>query len=436
MTDQDKNGDEPVAAGSWAAQGPHADGVASSSEAGVQPTVGDSAEAWPSGGYGPVASFPEAAPVIGGSKGSRVGLSVVVGVGVVALVLGGAAGGVVGFLASEHAPGAAGTSLVGPVPARRSAPAPVGSVEAVAAKLLPSVVQLQVTGGPSAGEGSGIILSPDGDILTNNHVVEGAARGGQLRVVFANGQQGSASIVGRDPTTDIAVVRAEGVHGVQPATWGRSEGLQVGQEVVAFGAPFALSGTVTSGIVSALHRPVRAGGGAGGQATVLDAVQTDAAINPGNSGGPLANMAGEVIGMNSAIYSPGGGPPGRQQQPGQDQGGNVGIGFAIPGDQAHRVADELLRTGTATQTLIGAMVSDNPDGGGALIRQVTPGSPAERAGLKQGDVVTGIDERRIASSDALVAAVRSRNPGEHARFVLSDGRNVDVVLGGQPVQAN
>jgi putative serine protease PepD len=355
----------------------------------------------------------------------------VAGVAVLALLVGGAAGGIGGYLASENSAGSnSATSLDAPQPAKQTGSAPAGSVESVAQKLSPSVVQLQVSGGQGAGEGSGFVISNDGYILTNNHVVEVAADGGQIQAVFPDGRKSEVKIIGRDPTTDIAVVKADGVSGLTPVELGRSDDLRVGQGVVAIGSPFELSGTVTSGIVSSLHRPVTAGG-EGDQNTVMDAVQTDAAINPGNSGGPLANTAGQVIGINSAIYSPqsaSGGGLGQQQS----EGGNVGIGFAIPIDQARRTADDIMKTGHATQTFIGAQVGNAPQGG-AQIAGVQPGSPAEKAGLKAGDVVTKIDDRTIDSSNALVAAIRTRAPGDQVKLVLADQRTIQLTLGGQPV---
>jgi putative serine protease PepD len=229
------------------------------------------------------------------------------------------------------------------------------------------------------------------------------------------------------------VVKVDGVANLTPVEIGRSDDLRVGQSVVAIGSPFELAGTVTSGIVSSLHRPVRAGGSSGDQTTVMDAVQTDAAINPGNSGGPLANMAGQVIGINSAIYSPQSASGGQGQ--GASEGGNVGIGFAIPIDQARRTADTIIKTGQAVQTYIGAEVKNAPQGG-AELGAIKQGSPAEKAGLKAGDVVTKIDDRPIDSADTLVAAVRTRAPDEKATFTLAGGRTVEVTLGGQPVPAN
>ncbi|WP_318306142.1 S1C family serine protease [Amycolatopsis solani] len=362
----------------------------------------------------------------------RSGGKLLAGVALVALLVGGIAGGAVGYLTGGSA-GPSSNALDAPKPAQQTGNAPAGSVESVAQKLSPSVVELQVSGQQGAGEGSGFVISTDGYILTNNHVVEVAANGGQIQAVFQDGRKAAAKVVGRDPTTDIAVVKVTGVNNLTPVELGRSDDLRVGQSVVAIGSPFELAGTVTSGIVSSLHRPVRAGGSSGDQTTVMDAVQTDAAINPGNSGGPLANMAGQVIGINSAIYSPQSGQGGQGQ--GASEGGNVGIGFAIPIDQARRTADTIIKTGQAVQTYIGAQVKDAPQGG-AQLGPITAGSPAEKAGLKEGDVVTKIDDRTIDSADTLVAAVRTRAPDEKATFTLADGRTVEVTLGGQPVPAN
>jgi putative serine protease PepD len=345
---------------------------------------------------------------------------------VLALVVGGAAGAIGGYLVADSKSAPPSTALDAPKPAKQaSSPAPAGSVEAVAQKVLPSVVQLQVRGESTAGEGSGFVISEDGLIITNNHVVEAAANGGQIQAVFQDGRKVTATIVGRDPSSDVAVVRAQGVSGLTVIEIGSSDNLQVGQGVVAIGSPFELSGTVTSGIVSSLQRPTRAGGENGSQATVMDAIQTDTAINPGNSGGPLVNMQGQVIGINSAIYSP---------RTGSGGGGSVGIGFAIPIDQARRTADEIVKTGKATQTVLGVSVRDNA-GGGALISEVVAGGAGERAGLKPGEVVTRLDDRRIESSDALVAAVRSHAPGDKVKLVIGDGaRTVDATLAGQPVE--
>ncbi|XVV04535.1 S1C family serine protease [Actinosynnema sp. CA-248983] len=337
------------------------------------------------------------------------------------LAVGGVAGGVGGYIGYQAADrsGPVTNALNAPPPAQQTGNPPSGSIEQVAQKVLPTVVQVQVSG----GAGSGIVVSSDGLVLTNNHVVESAAGGGPVRILFQDGKRAAAKIVGRDPTSDLAVLKAEGVSGLPTAELGSSGDLRIGQDVVAVGSPFDLNGTVTSGIVSSLNRPVRAGGQDGSQLTVLNAIQTDAAINPGNSGGPLVDMQGRVVGVNSAIYS-----PNKQGS----QAGSVGIGFAIPVDQAKRIAKELSETGKATQTVLGVQVIDNREGG-ALVQEVTAGGAAEQAGLKAGDVITRLADRPIDTSDALVAAVRSRTPGEKVQLTVG-GRTVEVTLGSQPVE--
>jgi putative serine protease PepD len=409
----------------------------------------------PSHGYGylppggPPTGPVTAAYPIGGLQqepARRRGGGLIVGVAVLALVVGGLAGGLGGYLVSHNSSEVV-SSLTQPTPASQTANAPAGSVQAAANKVLPEVVtiaaEFQAQGGVNGDTGSGVIISSDGDILTNNHVIAGAASSGRIQVIFANGKTVDATVVGRDPTTDIAVIKAKNVTGLPIAALGRSDDLTVGQSVVAIGAPFELSGTVTSGIVSSLHRPTEAGDGSdASQTTVLDAIQTDAPINPGNSGGPLVNMQGQVIGINSAIYSPNNSSGGAQQQA---QGGNVGIGFAIPIEQAKRIANEIVKTGKAIQTVLGVKVMDNtPSSGGqpsilpngALISDVTPGGPADKAGLKAGAVVTKSDGRLVNSSDGLVAAVHAAAPGDKMTLTLSNGSTVTVTLSGQPVNPN
>ena len=331
-----------------------------------------------------------------------------------------------------------------PLPAAKQ---PAGSVEQVAAKVMPSVVKLKIDmGGGQGDEGSGIVLSADGLILTNNHVVAPAAgddqgarpasadstdgRGATKTVTFSNGQTAPFTIVGTDPTGDLAIVRAQGVSGLTPITIGSSKDVKVGQQVVAIGSPLGLQGTVTTGIVSALDRPVAAGDGSGSDVTVLDAIQTDAAINPGNSGGALVNMNGELIGVNSAIASMGGGDAGS----GGGQSGSIGLGFAIPADQAKRIADELVSTGTAAHGSLGVQLSnDATKGAGAAIAGVVDGSPAAAAGLPNGAVITKIDGQVIDGPEALVAAVRSKAPGDNVTVTYLDAagaaQTTQVTLG-------
>ena len=329
----------------------------------------------------------------------------------------------------------------GAAPGQPAASLPAGSVEQVAAKVVPSVVKLETAMGRQSEEGSGIILSSDGLILTNNHVVAASAQGGQqggaqggqpggestATVTFNDGRTAPFTVVGTDPSSDIAVVRAQGVSGLTPITIGSSSNLKVGQDVVAVGSPLGLEGTVTSGIVSALNRPVAAGGDAGDQNSVLDAIQTDAAINPGNSGGALVNMNGELVGINSAIAS-----LGDTSSP-QAQSGNIGLGFAIPADQAKRIADELIQTGTATHASLGVQVGNDATVNGAKIMEVVSGGAAAQAGLPNGAVVTKLDDRVIGSADALVAAVRSKAPGDTVALTYSDpsgaSKTVQVTLG-------
>ncbi|GAA2784064.1 S1C family serine protease [Saccharopolyspora taberi] len=345
-----------------------------------------------------------------------------VALALVAALVGGGVGGFVGFqLGAGNRPGP--TALDESRPARSASTAPPGSVQQVAERVLPSVVQLQVQSAQGSGEGSGIVISQDGYILTNNHVAEGA-QAGRMTASFHDNRTAPVKVVGTDPNSDLAVVKAD-ITGLTPASLGRSDDLPVGAPVVAIGSPFGLSGTVTSGIISAKDRPVRAGGEQGSQASVLNALQTDAAINPGNSGGPLVDMDGNVVGINSAIYSPGSG---------QQQAGSVGLGFAIPIDQAKRTSNELITTGKATQTTLGVMIT-GANRPGALIAKVVPGGAAEQAGLRPGELITKLGDRVIHDPDELIAAVRSHLPGQQVPVTVMDGsggeRTVGVTLTGE-----
>lgn len=305
---------------------------------------------------------------------------------------------------------------------------PAGTVEQVAEKVLPSVVQINVAGGQESGSGTGIIISSDGNILTNNHVVEVAGNNGTITVAFSDGTNTKAEIVGTDPKTDLAVIKAEGKTGLTPATLGSSADLKVGQEVVAIGSPFGLESTVTQGIVSALNRPVSSSDGSGGDRTTFPAVQTDAAINPGNSGGPLVDLQGRVIAINSAIRS-GGSTSGTS--------GSIGLGFAIPIDLAKNVSQQLLDGKTVAHAQIGVSVdnflgTDGITGIGAEIKDITAGGAGDEAGLEVGDVVTAINGTLVPSSEALVAAVRGFNPGEKVTISYTRGSQkseADVTLG-------
>ncbi|MGF6884112.1 putative serine protease PepD [Nocardia sp. GAS34] len=354
-----------------------------------------------------------------------------------ALVAGGV-GGAVGALVANSGSGSSATNaLDGPSSNARNASvtAPAGSVQAVAQKVLPSVVMIKVVGDRTEGEGSGVILSSDGLILTNNHVASGAGANAKMQVQFKDGSTATASVVGVDPVSDIAVIKAANKSGLTPIDLGTSRDLQVGQPVVAVGSPLGLAGTVTTGIVSALNRPVSTSGESGGTGTVISAVQTDAPINPGNSGGALVDMNGKLIGINTAIATLGGSADGSQQS------GSIGLGFAIPVDQARRVADQLTKTGHATYAQIGMSVLNQAPGNvgtsGAVVKDVTADGPAAKAGIPAGVVVTKLDDQVIDSGDALVAAVRSHQPGEKVSVTYTDtnGQNpktVQVTLAGAP----
>ncbi|MBW0112417.1 trypsin-like peptidase domain-containing protein, partial [Pseudonocardia sp. KRD-182] len=286
-------------------------------------------------------------------------------------------------------------------------------------RVLPSVVRLLVEGPSGAGEGSGMVLSADGLLLTNNHVVEAAASGGSIVAVFQDGSTASADLVGRDPSSDLAVIRAQNVSGLTPIELGNSDAVRVGQPVVAFGSPLGLGGSVTSGIISAVDRAVSVGEESGAsEATVLSALQTDAAINPGNSGGPLTDMQGRVVGINSVIATTG------------DQGGSIGVGFSIPVNQARRTAQELETTGRATRAVLGAGVSRGGELSGATLVSIVPGGPAEAAGLRPGQVVTRVGDRTVSNGDDLIAAVRENAPGDQVPLIV-DGQEVVVTLGGE-----
>jgi putative serine protease PepD len=354
-------------------------------------------------------------------KRSRAG-ALTVGALTIAVVSAGIGGGVALLAKEDNRPGGTQITAAPSVPA---ASLPAGSVEQVAAKVVPSVVKLETDMGRASEEGSGVILSTDGLILTNNHVVE-AAKGGDTTVTFADGRTSKFTLVGADPSSDIAVVKADNISDLTPITIGSSANLKVGQDVVAIGSPLGLEGTVTTGIISALNRPVAAGGDIKNQNTVLDAIQTDAAINPGNSGGALVNMNGELVGVNSAIATLGG-------DSADAQSGSIGLGFAIPIDQAKRIADELIQSGNASHASLGVQVGNDTASHGAKIVEVTSGGAAAAAGLPSGVVVTKVDDRVIGSADALVAAVRSRAPGEKVTLTYLDPagkpQTVQVTLG-------
>jgi putative serine protease PepD len=307
------------------------------------------------------------------------------------------------------------------------APAPLdpenGSIAAVAEALLPSTVQILTRGGSGpagSATGSGFVVDRKGHVITNNHVVSGVSDGGRIQVIDHAGRRLTATIVGRSPVYDIAVLDVEGAEDLKPAALGSSRSMVVGETVVAIGSPLGLSSTVTSGIVSALDRPVTTGDE--DDSSFINAVQTDAAINPGNSGGPLVNLRGEVVGVNSAIATMGGFA---------GKAGNIGVGFAIPMEQVKVTASQIVRTGEAEYPVIGANVNTGSRRNGAEIVDVPAGTPAARAGLEKGDIVVAVDDKAVADGIGLIVAIRSHQPGETIRLtVRRDGRerNVEVTL--------
>lgn len=322
------------------------------------------------------------------------------------------------------------TAAWGDVELPQSAAEPTGrapdSVAGIAARALPSVVTLHVSGSEEQGTGTGFVLDDRGHILTNNHVVEPAGDDGEITVTFHSGDTAEATVVGRDGGYDLAVVKVTGVSGLEPLPLGNSDNVQVGDPVVAIGAPFDLAGTVTSGIISAKERPITAGGesGDGSDVSYVDALQTDAPINPGNSGGPLLDAQARVIGINSAI---------RSADSGSDldsgQSGSIGLGFAIPVNQAKRVAEELINTGRATHPVIGVTLDMDYTGDGARVGtkgsdggpSVSEGGPGDKAGIKPGDVITEVDGQRVHSGEELIVRTRAHRPGDRLELTLQRG---------------
>jgi putative serine protease PepD len=351
-----------------------------------------------------------------------------------------AAGAVGGLLVGTVAGAAAGLTAAQvndePVAVEAAAPAaepvdvpaaPSGGVDwaAVAERASVSTVSIRVSDGNRGGEGTGVVLDEDGHVLTNNHVVAPAGDGGQILLTLADGRVVEAQVAGLDPATDLAVVRiVDPPADLVPATLGDSGAVGVGDPVMAIGNPLGLQGTVTTGIVSAVDRPVTAGDGQG--ATVVTAaIQTDAAVNPGNSGGPLVDASGRVIGINSAIATLGGGLGGRS--------GSIGLGFAIPVDEARDVAAQLVEDGSADHARLGVTAQDTVvdvgDGrrAAAGVVEVVPGSPAADAGLESDDAIVAVDGRSTPGALSLTAVVRSYRPGETVTLtVVRDGETVEV----------
>jgi putative serine protease PepD len=371
-------------------------------------------------GVPPLNAYPSPPTVVGRSRRRAGGL---IAAAAIAAVLGAGAGiGSYTFLQND---GSASPISV----TSGAAPQPTldGTVAAAAAKIEPSLVTIAVQSGGSGGIGSGVILDKDGHILTNNHVVAGAGEQATISATFHNGTTATARIVGTSESTDLAVIKVDGVQDLNPATFAKSSELIVGQTVVAAGAPLGLAESVTSGIVSNTARPVRSGNN---NDAVYLAVQTDAAINPGNSGGPLVDLNGAVVGINSSIASTSSGADGGQP-------GNIGIGFAVPSDVASRVASELIATGKSSNAALGVSLtgsdSELPTGVGVPLQEVISGGAAEQAGLRAGDVVTKINDFDTTTADGLIAATRFYAPGTTVTltFVRDGGpaQTVEVTLG-------
>ncbi|MCX5043753.1 trypsin-like peptidase domain-containing protein [Aldersonia sp. NBC_00410] len=346
--------------------------------------------------------------------GSRVAPRALVTLAAVALLIG-VVGGLVGRLTAETGENL--TSRNVSLSQVEAGDNPRSTVAAVAEAVLPAVVSIQSTLGDNASTGSGVVIDGQGFIVTNNHVISMAASdpaNSTLQVVFSDGTKVPGRIVGRDIKTDLAVVKVD-VDNLTVAQLGKSEDIQVGQDVVAVGSPLGLSKTVTSGIVSALNRPVRLSGEGTDTDAVIDAVQTDAAINPGNSGGPLVDYDGHVIGINSAIRS--------------ESGGSVGLGFAIPADVVTKVAQALIRDGEMHHPEMGissrSVVNDATSG--AEVANVRAGSPAQQAGIVEGDVIVKVGDREVTNSDELVVATQMQDIGATVPVTLiRDGRPVEV----------
>ncbi|MFD8998447.1 trypsin-like peptidase domain-containing protein [Streptomyces abikoensis] len=382
---------------------------------------------WAVAGGLPVYGKPEPVKQVTVARSRLVGGAVVV-----ALVAGGIGGGIGMYL--ERDGGVAGRVTL-PQAGAGSADRAPGSVAGIAARALPGVVTIHVRGGGDQSTGTGFVLDKKGHILTNNHVVQSAASGGgSISVTFNGGQTAKAELVGRDGGYDLAVIKVSGVSGLTPLALGNSDSVRVGDSVIAIGAPFDLAGTVTTGIISAKERPITAGGRKqdGADISYVDALQTDAPINPGNSGGPLVDSQARVIGINSAIRSAGDAESGGAG----GQGGSIGLGFAIPINSARRVAEELINTGKATHPVIGVSLDMAYAGDGARVNTdgsrtpaVTPGGPADKAGIRPKDVIRKVDGVPVHAAQELIVKIRGHRPGDSLALTLDrDGREETVRL--------
>ena len=366
----------------------------------------------PTPGFGTVPSWERK------KKRKNTPLSAVV---VISLVFGGTAGGALGYLAADFSNGVSDTTSQVSETSKPVAITPANeTVSQIVQNVKPSVVSIKAEGNSGSGTGSGFIYREDGYIVTNNHVAAPAINGGKLTVYLEDKTSFEAKLVGRNASYDLAVLKIDAT-GLKPVNIGDSNVINVGDLTVAFGSPLGLTGTVTSGIVSALNRPVTAGGA--DDQSFISAIQTDAAINPGNSGGPLVNGQGQVIGVNSAIATLGNGP----------QSGSIGLGFAIPINQAQRVITEIIGSGKSSTPIAGISIDSTYDGVGAKIAEVVADGPAASTDLKVGDIVTKINGEAVEDSTELIVAIRRNNPGDTivltVKNTAGNEREVSVVLG-------
>ncbi len=360
-------------------------------------------------------------PTTSGSDNSGASASPAVKKAMIAGVLSGLLAGALGFSAASVVGNAPAPSISLPATSGEVSPRADDSIAGIAQAVLPVVVSIDVSSDQNAGTGSGFVIRStdlESFILTNNHVVTGVGDNAKITVTFQDQSRVSAEIVGIDASYDLAVLRVE--RGNLPvAALGNSDDVVVGDATIAIGSPLGLTGTVTSGIVSALNRPVTAGDA--NDISFISAIQTDAAINPGNSGGPLVNSRGEVIGINSAIATTGSSVSG--------QSGSIGLGFSIPINQARRVATDLIATGKSSYPIIGVQLDSAYTGQGAKIESLTPNSPAATTALKAGDVIIQIDGVKITSATELVVRIRSKSPGDLVKITLLDGTVIELTLG-------
>jgi putative serine protease PepD len=431
------SGDSPaMSAGPRAASGgtPAAPGGTTATSGGTPPAPGGSAPAWwsdalhdpwrdprtpaaivlPPGLPGTAPPVPEPVTDPDAVRGPR--LVPVFLVALVTALLAGALGGALGYMAAVRGGAGSGTTLGAsanepPAAVQR----PPDSFASVAERLMPSVVTVRVGGARGLSVGSGFVASADGYVITNHHVVE--TYSGAATVAFSDGSTAKATVVGQDPEADIAVIKVARDRLV-PVEFGDSDALAVGDPVLAFGSPLALANTVTSGIVSAVDRTIQAGE-PGGQVRYYAAIQTDAAVNQGNSGGPLVDGAGRVVGVNSVIKS---------LATDQEEAGNIGLAFAIPINQAKRISQDIINTGKARRTVIGAQVSDGGAaiGAGVRLAAVDPAGPAAEAGLRTGDVIVKLGGRPLTEATDLIALVRKYAPGSVVAVEYRRGSRVQT----------